>query len=140
MVGDNQPHCFYPHESLIVGQRLAYQSTGVIYGGIDQAITPNIRKARCAYYHDSTDIGTSPLYVYSSTFTAEPSYDDLLGVVSIIIWTLTLIVTFKYVVIVLMADDEGEGGTFAIYTLLARFVRFGLPKRLSISNSQKNAE
>ncbi|KAH0294013.1 putative potassium transporter, partial [Aureobasidium sp. EXF-3399] len=78
---------------------LAYQSTGVIYG----------------------DIGTSPLYVYSSTFTSEPSRDDLLGALSLIIWSLTLIVTFKYVLIVLAADDEGEGGTFAIYTLLSRF-------------------
>lgn len=71
---------------------LAYQSTGVIYG----------------------DIGTSPLYVYSSTFTSEPSKEDLLGVLSLIIWSLTLIVTLKYVFIVLSADDEGEGGTFAI--------------------------
>jgi K+ transporter len=60
------------------------------------------------------DIGTSPLYVYSSTFTAEPSKDDLLGALSLIIWSLTLIVTFKYILIVLAADDEGEGGTFAI--------------------------
>lgn len=79
---------------------LAYQSVGVIYG----------------------DIGTSPLYVYSSTFTSEPSYDDLLGALSLIIWTLTLVVTIKYVLIVLCADDEGEGGTFAIYTLLSRYV------------------
>ncbi|KAI5235854.1 putative potassium transporter [Aureobasidium subglaciale] len=78
---------------------LAYQSTGVIYG----------------------DIGTSPLYVYSSTFSSEPSRDDLLGALSLIIWSLTLIVTLKYVLIVLAADDEGEGGTFAIYTLLSRF-------------------
>ncbi|KAK4506349.1 hypothetical protein PRZ48_000079 [Zasmidium cellare] len=78
---------------------LAYQSTGVIYG----------------------DIGTSPLYVFSSTFSSEPSSDDLLGAVSLIIWSLTLIVTLKYVLIVLRADDEGEGGTFAMYTLLSRF-------------------
>ena len=80
--------------------RLAYQSTGVIYG----------------------DIGTSPLYVYSSTFSSEPSYDDLLGVLSIIIWTLTLIVSVKYVTIVLYADDDGQGGTFALYSLLTRYV------------------
>lgn len=78
---------------------LAYQSTGVIYG----------------------DIGTSPLYVYSSTFTSQPSYDDLVGALSIIIWTLTLMVTIKYIFIVLSADDDGEGGTFALYSLLARF-------------------
>ena len=80
--------------------RLAYQSIGVIYG----------------------DIGTSPLYVYSSTFSSEPSHDDLLGALSIIIWTLTLMVSVKYVLIVLRADDEGEGGTFAIYSLLSRYV------------------
>ncbi|KAL8911539.1 MAG: hypothetical protein Q9171_003303 [Xanthocarpia ochracea] len=78
---------------------LAYQSIGVIYG----------------------DIGTSPLYVYSSTFTSDPSYDDLLGALSLIIWTVTLMVSIKYVLIVLRADDEGEGGTFAIYSLLSRY-------------------
>jgi KUP system potassium uptake protein len=86
---------------------LTYQSIGVIYG----------------------DIGTSPLYVYSSTFESDPSYDDLLGVLSIIIWTVTLMVTVKYVLIVLLADDEGEGGTFALYALLSRYVR--LQNRLS---------
>lgn len=80
--------------------RLAYQSVGVIYG----------------------DIGTSPLYVYSSTFASDPSHDDLLGALSLIIWTLTLMVSVKYVLIVLRADDEGEGGTFAIYSLLSRYV------------------
>ncbi|KAI9727857.1 MAG: hypothetical protein M1834_007903 [Cirrosporium novae-zelandiae] len=78
---------------------LAYQANGVIYG----------------------DIGTSPLYVYSSTFTSNPSHDDLLGAVSLIIWTLTLMVTVKYVLIVLRADDEGEGGTFALYSLISRY-------------------
>lgn len=77
----------------------AFQSTGVIYG----------------------DIGTSPLYVYSSTFTSQPSWDDLVGALSIIIWSLTLIVTVKYCFIVLRADDDGQGGTFALYSLLARF-------------------
>lgn len=80
--------------------RVALQSTGVIYG----------------------DIGTSPLYVYSSTFTSNPSYEDLVGALSIIIWTLTLVVTVKYVFIVLRADDDGEGGTFALYSLLSRYV------------------
>jgi hypothetical protein len=39
------------------------------------------------------DIGTSPLYVFSSTFTSDPSQEDLIGVLSIIIWTLTMMVT-----------------------------------------------
>ncbi|KAL1644164.1 hypothetical protein SLS58_004444 [Diplodia intermedia] len=67
------------------------------------------------------DIGTSPLYVFSSTFASEPSHDDLLGALSLIIWAITLIVTVKYVLIVLSANDEGEGGTFAIYSLLTRY-------------------
>jgi KUP system potassium uptake protein len=78
---------------------LAYQSTGVIYG----------------------DIGTSPLYVYNSTFTSNPSHADLLGALSLIIWTLTLMVSVKYILIVLRADDEGEGGTFALFSLLSRY-------------------
>lgn len=78
---------------------LSFQSTGVIYG----------------------DIGTSPLYVYSSTFSSQPSWDDLVGALSIIIWSLTLIVTVKYTFIVLSADDDGQGGTFALYSLLSRY-------------------
>ncbi|KAI0157556.1 potassium transporter [Xylariaceae sp. FL1272] len=78
---------------------LAFQSTGVIYG----------------------DIGTSPLYVYSSTFSSQPIWEDLVGALSIIIWSLTLIVTLKYCFIVLAADDDGQGGTFALYSLLARY-------------------
>ena len=69
------------------------------------------------------DIGTSPLYVYSLTFTDNPSYDDLLGALSLIIWTLTLMVSVKYFLIILRADDEGEGGTFALFSLLSRYVR-----------------
>lgn len=78
---------------------LAYQSTGVIYG----------------------DIGTSPLYVFSSTFTSVPNYNDVLQVLSLIIWSLTIMVTIKYVVIVLHADNDGEGGTFSCYSLLTRY-------------------
>ena len=79
---------------------LAYQSIGVIYG----------------------DIGTSPLYVYSSTFTEPPNRDDLIGALSIIIWSLSLMVTLKYVLIILRADNDGEGGTFSTYSLLSRYV------------------
>lgn len=45
-----------------------------------------------------------------------------MGALSLIIWSITLIVTVKYVLIVLSANDEGEGGTFAIYSLLSRYV------------------
>ncbi|KAK3497415.1 potassium transporter hak-1 [Neurospora hispaniola] len=78
---------------------LAYQSVGVIYG----------------------DIGTSPLYVFSSTFTAPPTHRDLLQVLSVVIWSITILVTFKYIFVILHADNEGEGGTFSCYSLLTRF-------------------
>lgn len=68
------------------------------------------------------DIGTSPLYVYSSTFTSPPNHEDLVGVLSIILWSLTLMVTVKYVLIILRADNLGEGGTFSTYSLLSRYV------------------
>lgn len=59
--------------------------------------------------------------MYSSTFTADPSYENLLGVLSLVIWTVTLMVSIKYVLIVLRADDEGEGGTFALFSLVSRY-------------------
>jgi KUP system potassium uptake protein len=68
------------------------------------------------------DVAASPLYVFSSTFTAPPTPNDVLQVLSIIIWSLTFMVTIKYVVIILRADNEGEGGTFSCYSLLTRFV------------------
>jgi KUP system potassium uptake protein len=68
--------------------------------------------------------------VFSSTFThGNPSYEDLVQVLSVIIWSLTLMVTVKYVLIVLHADNEGEGGTFSCYSLLTRFVRLVITTR-----------
>ncbi|XP_019188537.1 PREDICTED: potassium transporter 5-like [Ipomoea nil] len=85
--------------------QLAFQSIGVVYG----------------------DIGTSPLYVYSSTFTNPIKYDDdILGVLSLIYYTITLIPLIKYVFIVLRANDNGDGGTFAMYSLICRYAKVGL--------------
>ncbi|KAK8486905.1 hypothetical protein V6N13_002902 [Hibiscus sabdariffa] len=85
--------------------QLAFQSVGVIYG----------------------DIGTSPLYVYASTFTGGiKHHDDILGVLSLIFYTITLIPLTKYVFIVLKANDNGEGGTFALYSLICRYAKVGL--------------
>lgn len=84
---------------------LAYQSLGVVYG----------------------DLSTSPLYVYKSTFAEDiqhsESNEEIYGVLSFVFWTLTLIPLLKYVFIVLRADDNGEGGTFALYSLLCRHAR-----------------
>ncbi|KAL0866442.1 hypothetical protein Bca101_045560 [Brassica carinata] len=73
------------------------------------------------------DIGTSPLYVYASTFTEGiHDEDDIIGVLSLIIYTLTLVALLKYVFIVLQANDNGEGGTFALYSLICRYAKTGL--------------
>lgn len=67
---------------------LTYGAIGVVYG----------------------DVGTSPLYVFSSTFTEKtPTETDVLGAMSIIFWTITLVLVVKYMLIVLVADDNGEG-------------------------------
>jgi KUP system potassium uptake protein len=93
---------------------LAFQSIGVIYG----------------------DIGTSPLYVYASTYVlnktdADGNYipalhEDILGVLCLIIYTLTLVPLIKYCHIVLRANDNGNGGTFALYSLVCRHARINL--------------
>lgn len=84
---------------------LAYQSLGVVYG----------------------DLSTSPLYVYKSTFAEDIEHsetnEEIFGVLSFVFWTLTLVPLLKYVFIVLRADDNGEGGTFALYSLLCRHAR-----------------
>lgn len=68
------------------------------------------------------DIGTSPLYAFKEAVTAAKlggldSRDSVLGVLSLIFWALVLIVTLKYVLMLLRADNKGEGGTFALMAL-----------------------
>ncbi|KAJ6846721.1 putative potassium transporter 12 isoform X1 [Iris pallida] len=82
--------------------RLAFQSLGVVFG----------------------DLGTSPLYVFYNTFphgVTEP--DEVIGALSMIIYSLTLVALFKYVLVVLRANDNGQGGTFALYSLLCRHAK-----------------
>lgn len=67
------------------------------------------------------DIGTSPLYVFNSIINGrEITRDLILGSLSLIIWTLTLQTTIKYVVLVLRADNKGEGGIFSLFALVRR--------------------
>ena len=71
------------------------------------------------------DIGTSPLYVYNAIISDRVISDDLIiGSLSCIIWTLTLQTTLKYVILILRADNRGEGGTFALYALVRRRARW----------------
>ena len=69
------------------------------------------------------DIGTSPLYTFSvalnATGHAPPIAADVLGVVSLIFWALMAMVSLKYVVFVLRADNDGEGGILALLSLVA---------------------
>lgn len=67
------------------------------------------------------DIGTSPLYVMRSIVGEHPvERESILGAVSLIFWTLTIQTTLKYVMLVLQADNNGEGGIFSLYTLVRR--------------------
>ena len=67
------------------------------------------------------DIGTSPLYVYNAIINGRTIDNGLIiGSLSCIIWTITLQTTIKYVMLVLKADNRGEGGIFALYALVRR--------------------
>nr|XP_011460499.1 PREDICTED: potassium transporter 10-like isoform X2 [Fragaria vesca subsp. vesca] len=82
--------------------QLAFQSLGVVYG----------------------DLGTSPLYVFDNAFPdGIVDKEDVVGALSVIIWSLTFVPLLKYVFIVCRANDNGQGGTFALYSLLCRHAK-----------------
>jgi len=69
------------------------------------------------------DIGTSPLYVMKSILQGNGGLENIsetfiLGTLSLIFWTITILTTIKYVLITLNADNKGEGGIFSLYTLV----------------------
>jgi KUP system potassium uptake protein len=77
------------------------------------------------------DIGTSPLYAFREALAAAagmhhthgsfvPERENVLGVLSLIVWSLILVVTIKYVIILLRADNNGEGGTLSLMALCQR--------------------
>lgn len=89
---------------------LAFQTLGVVYG----------------------DMGTSPLYVFSDVFSKVPikSEVDVLGALSLVMYTIAILPLAKYVFVVLKANDNGEGGTFALYSLICRYADINkLPNR-----------
>ncbi|XP_020109385.1 probable potassium transporter 11 [Ananas comosus] len=88
--------------SSILVLRLAFQSLGVVFG----------------------DLGTSPLYVFYNVFPhGIEDTEDVIGALSLIIYSLTLIPLLKYVFVVLRANDNGQGGTLALYSLLCRHAK-----------------
>ena len=71
------------------------------------------------------DIGTSPLYALETVFSIDdgavrPTPEDVYGVISLMFWSITLIVSVKYVGVVMRADNDGEGGVMALAALARR--------------------
>jgi KUP system potassium uptake protein len=68
------------------------------------------------------DIGTSPLYSFqvalAATGHAKPGPEDVFGIVSLIFWAIVIVVAFKYVTVVMRADNEGEGGILSLLSLV----------------------
>ncbi|KAI3815376.1 hypothetical protein L1987_15042 [Smallanthus sonchifolius] len=92
--------------------KLAFQTLGIVFG----------------------DVGTSPLYTFSVMFNKAPieGKEDIIGALSLVIYTLILIPLIKYVLVVLWANDDGEGGTFALYSLICRHAKVSLlPNQLA---------
>jgi KUP system potassium uptake protein len=74
------------------------------------------------------DIGTSPLYAMQTVFSIDggvvrPDAHDVFGVISLVFWSITLIVSIKYVVFILRADNDGEGGVMALAALARKALR-----------------
>jgi KUP system potassium uptake protein len=68
------------------------------------------------------DIGTSPLYAMRECFFGShpvpPTHENVLGVLSLIIYALVLVISIKYVALVMRADNQGEGGILALTALV----------------------
>ncbi|KAJ4702632.1 Potassium transporter [Melia azedarach] len=93
---------FLQNISALLLLRLAFKSLGVVYG----------------------DLGTSPLYVFYNTFPdGIDDTEEVIEALSMIIYSLALIPLIKYVLIVCRANDNGQGGTFALYSLLCRHAK-----------------
>ncbi|KAI5313365.1 PREDICTED: potassium transporter [Prunus dulcis] len=96
------------YEDFSLGRKIiiAFQTLGVVFG----------------------DVGTSPLYAFSVMFKKAPinGNEDVIGAMSLVLYTLILIPLLKYVLVVLWANDDGEGGTFALYSLICRHAKVSL--------------
>ena len=85
---------------------------------------PNVRLALGALGVVFGDIGTSPLYAFRESFIGAKRLPidplHVMGVLSLIFWALVLVVTVKYVLITMRADNRGEGGSFALLAMIRR--------------------
>ncbi len=80
------------------------------------------------------DIGTSPLYAVRQSLVdfGDLSEPAILGALSLIVWSLVLVVTVKYVLVIMQADNRGEGGLLALTALVLRTTRRGQKRYLWI--------
>ena len=96
---DNEASGHHPQQGVL---RLALGAIGIVFG----------------------DIGTSPIYAFRETFVGHhlltPDRPHIYGVLSLIFWSLMIVVTFKYVSIIMRADNKGEGGSLALLALINR--------------------
>ncbi len=83
------------------------------------------------------DIGTSPLYAVKVCFTGQGSIsaapENVLGLVSLIFWSVMMVVSVKYAIFILQADDNGEGGVFAMLAMLHKKMGTGLGRGLILA-------
>ena len=79
------------------------------------------------------DIGTSPIYAFQTSVSGGPSNkESIYGVVSLIFWALTIVVSLKYLTFIVRADNKGEGGIMALFSLLPDKIRHP-QKKLSLA-------
>lgn len=123
-IGDSihgSPRCFHvillfvsdSHDHKASSTALALGALGVVFG----------------------DIGTSPLYTLKECLHAAGGHHativDLYGILSLIFWSLTMIVTVKYLTFIMKADNKGEGGMFALLALVPDELRIAKPGRIA---------
>lgn len=100
--GAHQPADGHHHSSSVAA--LAFGAIGIVFG----------------------DIGTSPIYAFRETFAGHhpltPDAEHIFGVVSLIFWSMTLVVGVQYVSILMRADNKGQGGSLALVALISRSI------------------
>jgi len=105
-----QPQEDSPHSERSALLPLTLTALGVVYG----------------------DIGTSPLYTirecFFGTHSVDPTYENVLGVLSLVLYALIIVVSIKYIAIVMRADNQGEGGILALTSLLPKGSQSGGPE------------
>jgi KUP system potassium uptake protein len=114
-------------EGLAVAERAAPEAAPAAVSGAHAAAPASWRLAFGALGIVYGDIGTSPLYALKECVTAPhgvaPTPANVLGLLSLFFWSLTFVVTVKYLVFVMRADNDGEGGVLALMALVARSTR-----------------